>query len=136
MSRSGYSEDCEHLQLYRAAVDRALRGQRGQAFLRELGEALDAMPEKSLIAGELINDQGACCAIGAVFKSRALDVGGVDYDDPDSVAKTIGVARAMAAEIAFMNDEYGPRREEPAKRWERMRKWVDENLIKPAQEKI
>ena len=33
MSRSQYSCDCEHLELYRASVDRALHGKRGQAFV-------------------------------------------------------------------------------------------------------
>lgn len=30
MSRSGYSDDCEYLDLYQANVDRALTGKRGQ----------------------------------------------------------------------------------------------------------
>lgn len=128
MSRSGYSEDCENIELYRAAVDRALHGKRGQSFLRELAASLDAMPVKSLIAGELVNENGACCAIGAVCKTRSLDVSRIDYEDPDSVAKAIGVARSMAAEIAYMNDEYGPLAEAPEKRWERIRKWVSDNL--------
>lgn len=128
MSRSGYSDDCDNLELYRAAVDRAMSGKRGQAFLRELANALDSMPEKSLIAGELVSESGAVCAIGAVCKARALDVSHIDYEDPYSVAMAIGVARSMAAEIAYMNDEYEPRPEESAKRWERMRKWVQENI--------
>jgi hypothetical protein len=33
MSRSGYSEDYEHMELYRANVDRTLAGKKGQAFL-------------------------------------------------------------------------------------------------------
>lgn len=132
MSRSGYTDDCDNLELYRASVDRALQGKRGQAFLRELAEALDAMPEKVLISGELINEQGACCAIGAVCKSRSLDVSKIDYDDPDRVALAVGVARSMAAEIAYVNDEGGPRiQEEPAKRWERVRKWVSEQIKTP-----
>lgn len=43
MSRSGYSDDCDHIELWRAAVDAAVSGKRGQAFLRELLGALDAM---------------------------------------------------------------------------------------------
>lgn len=130
MSRSGYSDDCENLELYRATVDRALKGKRGQAFLRELAAAMDAMPEKVLIAGELIKPNGGCCAIGTVCKARGLDVSKVDYEDPDSVASVIGVARSMAAEIAYQNDEGGTTsREEPAARWQRVRKWVSENLV-------
>ncbi len=38
MSRSGYQDDCEGLNLYRGTVRRAIRGKRGQAFLRELAD--------------------------------------------------------------------------------------------------
>ncbi len=128
MSRSGYSDDCENIELYRASVERALRGKRGQAFLRELAEVMDAMPEKTLIAGELVSEKGECCAIGVVCKARQLDVGHVDYEDPESVARAIGVACSMAAEIEYMNDECGPLYELPNERWKRMRKWVADNL--------
>lgn len=128
MTRSGYVDDCENLELYRATVDRAIHGKRGQAFLKELAAVLDAMPEKVLIAGELINESGACCAIGAVCKARAIDVSRIDYFDPDTVAKTIGVARSMAAEIAYENDEVGGWHETPGQRWIRVRKWVAESL--------
>ena len=61
MSRSGYSEDCDGWALvrWRGAVKSAIRGQRGQAFLRELLAALDAIPDKRLIAEELVDAQGA-----------------------------------------------------------------------------
>jgi hypothetical protein len=129
MSRSGYSDDADNLNLYRGTVVRALKGKRGQAFLRELATALDAMPEKTLIAGELVRADGCCCAIGAVCKTRGLDVSKLDYEDPDAVAEKIGVARCMAAEIAYMNDEFGSSRETPSERWQRIRKWVDQNLL-------
>jgi len=129
MSRSGYSDDCDNLELYRATVDRALHGKRGQAFLKELAAAMDAMPEKILIAGELINEHGECCAIGAVCKARAIDVSKIWYDEPDNVAKAIGVARSMAAEIAYMNDEW-TNDATPHERWKRMRRWVEENIVK------
>lgn len=136
MSRSGYSDECENLELYRATVERALRGQRGQAFLRELAKSLDAMPEKILIAGELVNEHGECCTLGVVCKARQLDVSDVDYYDPDSVAKAVGVARSMAAEIEHLNDEWGRPGELPNERWKRMRRWVDENLAKPNNQTI
>lgn len=129
MSRSGYGEDCEYLELYRATVDRALHGKRGQAFLRELAAALDTMPEKALIAGELVSDTGEVCAIGAVCKARALDVSRIDYEDPAAVAKAIGVAGCMAAEIAYMNDEYPTCIETPEQRFTRIRNWVVGNLV-------
>lgn len=126
MSRSGYSEDCDNLNLYRANVERVLKSKRGQAFLWELAEQMDAMPEKALIADELISATGDCCTMGVVCKSRGLDASKIDYEDPESVAKHLGINHMMAAEIAYMNDEYEWRSESPEQRWIRMRKWIEE----------
>lgn len=131
MSRSGYSEDLDssYLNLYRGQVNRALRGKRGQAFLRELLVALDALPTKELIAGKLIDQQGNCCAVGAVCKARSIDVSKVCYDDPASVGRAVDIAKSMAAEIEFINDDdFAYSEETPAARWVRVRKWVTENI--------
>jgi hypothetical protein len=133
VSRSGYSDDCENLALYRGAVRSAISGKRGQAFLREMATALDAMPEKALVAGDIIASDGSCCAIGAVALARGKgpdDVAGLESEDPGEVAMFFGVARAMAAEIEYENDECGPwgAVETPEQRWIRMRAWVDEQL--------
>jgi len=128
MSRSGYYEDCENLDLYRHSVERAIKGKRGQAFLCELADALDAMPVKRLIAEHLIDDVGEVCAIGAVCKARAIDLGKVYEGDPQSIADAVGIARALAAEIAWMNDEYNYDPETPEQRWVRMREWVRKNI--------
>lgn len=131
MSRSGYVEECEDQLRYgrwRAQVKSAIKGSRGQAFLRELAAAMDAMPEKVLIAGELINDEGDCCAIGVVCKARGLDVSKTDPEEPEQVAGLVGIARPMAAEIEFENDEGTWGSETPEARWKRMRKWVEAQL--------
>ena len=68
MSRSGYIDDFDDqwsLICWRGAVKSAIRGKRGQSFLRELRDALDAMPIKKLISDDLVRD-GEVCAIGAV----------------------------------------------------------------------
>ena len=127
MSRSGYTDDCEHLNLYRANVDRSLASKRGQEFLRELASAMDAMPEKKLIAKKLIDEQGQCCTIGVVCKARNIDVSTLCDDDPWQVSKAVGLSRVMAAEIAYMNDEWNCD-STPEERWHRMRKWVDEQI--------
>lgn len=137
MSRSGYHDDLDHWDLirWRGAVASAIRGQRGQAFLREMLAALDALPEKRLIAGAWVvpdgpgihPDEQGCCAMGAVALRRGLDLSDVEpYDDydRDQVAKLLGIADALAAEIAHLNDERGRPRETPAERWTRMRQWV------------
>ena len=66
MSRSGYSDDCDTWPLicWRGAVASALRGKRGQQFLIELRDALDAMPEKRLIAEQLQDGTGCHCTLG------------------------------------------------------------------------
>jgi hypothetical protein len=136
MSRSGYCEDGDYLDLYRASVDRAIDGKRGQAFLKDLASAMDAMPVKRLIANELENEVGEICAIGAVCRARGLDISKIDYEEPEKVGKAVGIARSMAAEIEYENDEGGPpawqtgKRETPEERWMRMRRWVEENIKK------
>ena len=86
MSRSGYTDYCEHLGLWRGAVERAIRGKRGQAFLREMASALDAMPVKELVAEEIVRDPEHVCAIGAVALARGMDVSMIDPEDNDTVA--------------------------------------------------
>lgn len=162
MSRSGYSDDCEGnwgLICWRGAVNSSIKGKRGQAFLKELAEAMDAMPEKRLIADELQAD-GGFCTIGVLGHARGLDMERIDPHDSDQVSKFFGIAPAMAREIVYENDErtdtyewremefcgpvrpYHPewgshfrtvRVDIPgetveARRWQRMRKWVDEQL--------
>lgn len=144
MSRSNYSDDCENVGLWRQAVERAIHGKRGQKFLRELAEAMDAMPEKRLIRHELVSSQGECCTIGVVCKARGLNISTVDEEDPESVGKLVGISHAMAAEIEYENDERGGDRwdwvngsctprppETPEQLWQRMRKWVQEQLAQP-----
>ncbi len=135
MSRSGYSDDCENLNLYRGNVDRSLAGRRGQAFLAEMAAALDAMPDKKLSAKVLARD-GEACALGVVAIKRGLDVSTIDETEPEDVAAAFGISRVMAAEIAYVNDECGggyrngkfaDTDDTSAQRWERVRKWVAEH---------
>lgn len=139
MSRSGYSDYCEgnELHLWRGAVESAIRGKRGQAFLREMRDALDAMPEKVLISGGLRDEHGDVCAMGAVCVKRGLEIPKLDEDDDygyrDEVAKLLGIAPALAAEIAFMNDDdLAFRGDSPKGRWKYMREWVEENIRPPS----
>lgn len=138
MSRAGYHDDLDEWALirWRGAVKAAIRGKRGQAFLREMLAALDAMPEKCLIASELVTEQGEVCAMGAVCMARGLDVRELDPDEPEDVAGVVGLSEAMVREIAYENDEgfCGAWREEetPERRWTRMRAWVAKQILSPA----
>jgi hypothetical protein len=132
MSRSGYSycSDFEYnaIGLWRGAVRRAVHGKRGQAFLAELVNALDAMPVKELIAGEVVRDTEHVCALGSVALARKLDVSELEIDDGEEVGATLGIARALACEIAYENDEAATSKETPAERWQRMRQWAVEQI--------
>lgn len=130
MSRAGYTEDGTEWDLirWRGAVLSALRGKRGQAFLVELRDVLDAMPEKKLISGALEAD-GQHCALGTVAQARGIDMSEwspfeEDWDDDswEQLAGKLGISDAMTREIMFMNDEYG--RSDEA-RWKSMRGWVE-----------
>lgn len=159
MSRSGYSDDLDNWSMikWRGAVQSAIKGKRGQQLLREIAAALDAMPVKELIAHDFEAD-GSYCTLGVVGCARGLDMSGLDPEDYHAVAETFGIARALAQEIVYENDEYlcewewveveicGPMREHypdwgrhtrgfsvPAKdvaarRWHHMRTWVASHL--------
>lgn len=161
MGRSGYSDGCDNdwsLICYRGAVKSAIRGKRGQAFLREMLAAMDALPEKRLISGDLVfeghpefpyphpeediivgGDQlvtgggvpvriGEVCAIGSVGLARGVDMSKLDPEDPETVADTFGIATAMAREIVYENDESVYYAETPEQRFTRMRAWIVGNL--------
>ena len=105
-------------------VANAIASPKGQAFLRELAAAMDAMPEKVLIANELVDKEGDCCTIGAVCKARGIDA---THMDSAAVAEWLGAPLLLVAEIIDVNDGY---RETPVHRWQRMRQWVDKRIRK------
>ena len=131
MSRSGYDNDGTEWDCirWRGAVTSAMRGKRGQAFLEELRAALEAMKEKRLIEGELVQE-GEVCALGAIGMKRGIDMAAINPYDVDTVANTFNIAHAMAAEIMFMNDDGGNYRETPERRYDRMSAWIDEEIAK------
>ena len=162
MSRSGYSDDCDGWALirWRGAVESAIRGQRGQAMLRELVQALDALPEKCLAADSLVNSEGDYCAFGALGLARGMDLAAIDPEDSAGVARAFGVSDALAREVMHRNDDdntwlwvdvefCGPVRphypdygrhtktvrvhndDHLRERWQRMKAWAAANL-KPA----
>lgn len=131
MSRSGYDNwECDwYTVMWRGAVKSAFRGRRGQAFLREMLTALDRLPERRLTKNKLEID-GEVCALGALGRDRGLDMSQIDSEDPDTVASQFDVARAMACEIMFENDEGASDwwEETPEQRFSRMRAWVASNI--------
>lgn len=131
MSRSGYIDDYDFdplpLGRWRGQVASAIRGKRGQAFLRELVEALDALPEKCLISNDL-EHAGNVCAIGSVGLKRGIDMSVLDPEDPDTIAGKFGIAHQLVQEIEYLNDEayFG---QTPEGRWKFMRDWAASQII-------
>lgn len=139
MSRSGYSDDCGGWDLirWRGAVNSALKGKRGQTTLREIRDALDAMPVKELAADSLVSADGQFCTLGALGAARGMPLETLDPDDPEGVAEKFDIAPAMVREIVYENDEHPGFydhqagkwvRETPERRWTRMRTWVEAHI--------
>lgn len=132
MSRSGYSDDCAGWDLirYRGQVASATKGKRGQQFFRDLVAALDGMPDKALVAGDLETPRGEVCALGALGRVRGLDLQTVDPEDTKGVGTMFNIAHQLAAEVVYMNDEilWG---EDPKHRWRRMRDWAASQIVDP-----
>lgn len=126
MSRSGYVDLTEFEPWsgirYRGAVKSAMRGRRGQALLRELLDALDAMPNRRLIKKELESD-GEVCGLASLGIARGIDMSDMDPNNPEEVANAFGIATSMAREIVYINDE-DELDETPEERWTRFRTWV------------
>lgn len=133
MSRSGYVEvdemdDHRQMAMWRDQVASAIRGKRGQRLLRDLLSALDAMPQKRLIAYDLVSDDGEVCALGALGKARGMDLSGIEPEDPTEVATAFDIAEQLAREIVWWNDDAGSWSDTPEKRWTRVRAWVAEQV--------
>jgi hypothetical protein len=140
VSRSGYSDDYADDQWalirWRGAVASAIRGKRGQALLRDLLAALDAMPEKRLIAGYFVREDGCACALGVLGQARGIDVAALNPSDLDDgadraqVAKAFGLSEALAAEIMFVNDDDGIWTSlTDEQRWRDVREWVASQIV-------
>lgn len=151
LSRSGFHEfDCydrDEILAFgrgRGQIASAIRGKRGQALLRLIRDALDAIPNKQLGSDSLRGDKGCYCAIGAAywFSDKPLPyVDHPDYEDfeideliIDSASAHLNAAEILIQEIMWNNDECVrlKRGEIPAmlrrRRWLWMRAWVDNRI--------
>jgi len=137
MARHGYVDegdlDQNGMAMWRGRVASAIRGKRGQAMLRDLAAALDSMPDKRLVAGELQTKEGDCCAIGRVCQVRGINYVQEGEFDPyvqedlnDDAADKLNVAKCLIQEVEWINDEAAP--SDPEKRWAYVRRWVDRQL--------
>jgi hypothetical protein len=144
MSRANYTDESDDQWaqvMWRGAVASAIKGKRGQAFLREMLVALDSLPEKKLISGKLQDetDDTAVCSLGAVGRLRGVDLKGFNPEgdeddccyelDTEGLAGVLKISDALTREIMYMNDDaYSINNAE--ERWMRMRAWVERQIIK------
>ena len=143
MSRSNYSDDCENLELWRGNVERTIKGKRGQALMKELEAALVALPDKALISDDMARpDDDSVCALGAVALKRGLDKGQdrltvlkeiaekfPEGCEAEELADDFKISSMLVREITYVNDEL-ERHETPKQRYERVLKWVREQIVK------
>jgi hypothetical protein len=128
MSRHGYSDDCDdYLQhgRWRGQVASAIRGKRGQEFLKELIQVLEAMPEKKLIRHELVKD-GQFCTLGAIGHARGINIEAIDPSDHEELSKKLNIAHQLVQEIEYENDENCWPTDEM--RWSKMYQWAKNHL--------
>jgi hypothetical protein len=134
-------------ELYEKAIDNAKKGKRGQKLLRELADALDALPVKRLVAGRFVRADGEVCTLGALAMARGVEADKLAHLDqlahridsdgdygPELVeplrreaSEVFDVARCLAGHIMDRNDG-GPDNETSEQRFSRMRFWVAEQI--------
>jgi hypothetical protein len=123
MSRSGY-RDYDGGDAYdelRAAgwannVRRCMQGRVGQQFLWELYLSLEVLPTRELITGGLIDQDGACCALGSVALRRGEtippdlmareDIEDYELEEAgEAMIHFLGIKSMLGREIMYQNDE-------------------------------
>lgn len=138
-------------QLWDNATRRSFSGKPGQTALKELRDALLALPEKRLIETRLADKHGNVCALGALAvrkrvaegRSRAAVIAEIaeQISDDDWVdtweaeqqtlaeAEACGMKITMAVAVAAEND-FGPKADEtPEERYTRMLAWVERRIL-------
>ena len=124
------------------AMQRAIRGRRGQRLLRDLIDGLDALPVPELAAGALEDPETGCvCAFGAVRLQRGADAVPLSFDptDPDIdwryLAKPFDISETLANAVVSQNeyDSKSNGEQSRRRRWQSVRAWAVRNLIQPPQ---
>lgn len=131
--RISYSEEEDYpgqFELWKANCERSIRGAAGQAELKQLRDALLALPEKRLISDSLDNEDGEVCAIAAYGKHKGLNLEEFHPEsDSDEVGIAAGMPRLVAWKVVEMNDiEFSHLT--PEQRYTRMLAWVESKLTK------
>lgn len=132
-----YESDESQMALFRANVDRASRGKRGQAFFLEFEQILLAMPNKRLASGVIADESGEVCAIGAYARAKNpetltnyIDKGYESFSlwDTATLGAKCGMAKCLAWEVAYVNDETFEKCT-PEERHAKMLAWVRTQIV-------
>lgn len=141
-------------ELWQANFDRHVNGVKGQQALRDLRDALLALPDRKLISGRLADEHGCVCTVGALALHRRVLQGErpedvlehlaamipqdlVDYDSWECeertarVGESIGLKRMMAVALAGKNDDWYADDKTPEQRFERVLRWVESKIKEP-----
>jgi hypothetical protein len=145
MSRSNYTDDYGddfpgQLALYRANVKRSMRSRAGQARLRELRDALLALPVKALEYETFVDPfatEPHVCALGAwalaktgnAIEAAKLVGEGADDDVTAEALGPLGWPHLVVRDIIYLNDEASYNVETPAQRYTRMLGWVSSQIV-------
>ncbi len=130
-----YDDDCDPGEegLRQGWLHSAIRGKRGQRFLHDLVEALDALPAPELSCGSLEDaETGCCCAFGAVRRLRGPENVRLwfhpEEEDmtPDSLAEPFDVPQTLAWAVVQANEEMssGNTEQDRRRRWTEVRAWA------------
>jgi len=119
--------------MWRGVIASATRGKRGQQFFRDLVAALDAMPIKRLIDGDLETAEGDVCALGSLARHKGKSLVPDDTYDYAKLGATFNIAEQLAQEVMHENDEGAPWRphhekEPDEQRWARVRAWAAKQI--------
>jgi len=140
MNRSGYTDDLGEqwdFIRWRGAVKAAIKGKRGQAFLLEMHRAMLVLPEPMLISDKLQDeyDDSKVCAIGAVGRSRGMDMTKLEAEDEwddieiaREIAAAFDIPYALAAEIMWLNDDVCGGVDAEF-RFLRVKNWIEDHLL-------
>lgn len=111
--------------LWQANCLRSLQGKQGREELQVLRAALLALPDKRLIYGSLVDEDGEVCAIGAYARHKGLDLQKFDPEDAtDDVGIEAGMPKLAAWKVVEMNDvEFDHLT--PERRYVKMLEWID-----------
>lgn len=139
-----YENEYNAWALWEQATTIALGSVKGQQILRDLRDALLALPSKRLISGQLAC-KGEVCTMGALAAYRRRDEDRaevlaelerkIDYDEDGPyggweadeatilVGQEVGVGVALSSHMAWLNDSYGS--VTPEQRYERVLAWTE-----------